>query len=34
VCTGADVQFCLSPNGDHAPPAFSGARIAAWFQSH
>lgn len=34
ACTGADVQFCLAPNGDHAPPAFSGARIWAWFQTH
>jgi poly(3-hydroxybutyrate) depolymerase len=34
TCAGPDVQFCLSPNGDHTPPAFSGARIWAWFQSH
>jgi poly(3-hydroxybutyrate) depolymerase len=34
TCAGPDVQFCLSPNGDHAPPAFSGARIWAWFQTH
>ncbi len=34
ACTGTDVQLCLSPDGDHALPAFSGARIWAWFQTH